>query len=126
MSTKVLIFAFLSEKAVSIDGHHIATEANGMQWLVSGSEKSRFQSRLYLFNCFALIVPYMTAVCLSFLWRIGYINDQGTCIIGMERRAMLPVLVLEVVLNVFLNLQFLIPIRSKSKHLLDRKQAKQD
>lgn len=128
MSTKVLIFAFLSEKAVSIERPPVPSvkESNETQWLVRGSEKSRFQSRLYLFNCFAMILPYMAAVCLSFLWRIGYINNQGTCIIGMERRAMLPVLVLEVILNVLLNLQFLIPIRSKPRHLHDRITGKTD
>lgn len=37
---------------------------------------------------------------MNFIWRIAYINDQGVCIIGMKKESMLPLISLDVVINV--------------------------
>jgi hypothetical protein len=43
--------------------------------------------------------------------RITYINDKGVCIIGMQKIAMLPLIIFEVIVNVYLTLLFIIPLR---------------
>ncbi|KAI5369994.1 hypothetical protein Slin15195_G008720 [Septoria linicola] len=95
MSTKVLIYTFLVEKA----------------WIVRGCLQRRMESRLYLFNCFGMLLPYAVAVVLNFIWRISFIDETGKCIIGMEKRAMMPLIIFEVVVNVYLNILFIIPLR---------------
>ncbi|EME79176.1 uncharacterized protein MYCFIDRAFT_79705 [Pseudocercospora fijiensis CIRAD86] len=95
MSTKVLIYTFLVEKA----------------WIVRGGLKRRRESRLYLFNCFGMLLPYAIAVVLNFIWRISFIDTKGKCIIGMEKRAMMPLIIFEVVVNGYLNILFIIPLR---------------
>ncbi|KAF2033239.1 hypothetical protein EK21DRAFT_59092 [Setomelanomma holmii] len=44
--------------------------------------------------------------------RITYINPHGVCIIGMQKIAMLPLITFEVVVNVYLTLLFILPLRS--------------
>ncbi|KXT18755.1 hypothetical protein AC579_2718 [Pseudocercospora musae] len=43
--------------------------------------------------------------------RISFIDTQGSCIIGMEKRAMMPLIIFEVVVNAYLNILFIIPLR---------------
>ncbi|EOD45620.1 Ring finger domain protein [Neofusicoccum parvum] len=95
MSTKIFIYTFLVEKA----------------YIVRGSHKPRLSDKLYIFNAFGLIIPYVGIVILNFVWRIAYINKSGTCIIGMQKKAMLPLIVFDVVINVYLTALFIIPLR---------------
>ena len=44
--------------------------------------------------------------------RISFIDTKGKCIIGMEKRAMMPLIIFEVVVNAYLNILFIIPLRS--------------
>lgn len=43
--------------------------------------------------------------------RIAYINKTGTCIIGMEKRAMMPLITFDVVVNVYMTILFIVPLR---------------
>ncbi|KAF2799509.1 hypothetical protein K505DRAFT_294507 [Melanomma pulvis-pyrius CBS 109.77] len=43
--------------------------------------------------------------------RIAYINDKGVCIIGMQKIGMFPLISFDVVVNVYLTLLFIIPLR---------------
>ncbi|OJD37799.1 ring finger domain protein [Diplodia corticola] len=95
MSTKVFIYTFLVEKA----------------YIVRGSHKPRLSDRLYVFNAFGLITPYVGIVILNFVWKIAYIDDMGTCIIGMQKKAMMPLIIFDVVINVYLTALFIIPLR---------------
>ncbi|GME64461.1 hypothetical protein GTA08_BOTSDO13014 [Neofusicoccum parvum] len=95
MTTKIFIYLFLVEKA----------------YIVRGSNKSRFTDKLYLFNCCFMMLPYAIVVILNFVWRISYINNGGTCIIGMEKRAMLPLIIFDVAVNVYLTILFIVPLR---------------
>lgn len=74
--------------------------------------KSRMKSKLWLFNCLFMLLPYTVFVILNFVFRITYINDKGICIIGMQKIAMLPLITFEVVVNVYLTLLFVLPLRS--------------
>lgn len=95
MTTKVLIYFFLVEKA----------------YVIRGSWQPRLKDRLYLFNFFGMICPYLVVIALNFVFRFAYINDQGFCIIGMRKFAMLPLIIFDVIVNVYLTTLFLIPLR---------------
>ncbi|KAK6008603.1 hypothetical protein QM012_000506 [Aureobasidium pullulans] len=95
MTTKIMIYYFLVEKV------HIIRTTN----------LSRMKSKLWLFNFFGVICPYVVLVILNFVFRIAYINEKGVCVIGMKRRALVPLITFDVVLNVYLTSLFLHPLR---------------
>ncbi|THZ00108.1 hypothetical protein D6C93_03766 [Aureobasidium pullulans] len=45
------------------------------------------------------------------VYRIAYMNKKGVCIIGMQRNALIPTIVFDVFLNVWLTTLFLQPLR---------------
>lgn len=98
MTTKILIYYFLVERA----------------YIVRGSRKPRLQTKLWLFNCLFMMLPYTIFVVMNFVWRITYIDDRGVCIIGMQMIAMLPLITFEVVVNIYLTLLFILPLRRRS------------
>ncbi|KKY16590.1 hypothetical protein UCDDS831_g06929 [Diplodia seriata] len=91
MSTKIFIYCFL--------------------YIVRGKHEPRMKDKLYLFNCFFMMLPYTVVVILNFVWRIAYINTTGTCIIGMQKRAMLPLIIFDVAVNVYMTALFIVPLR---------------
>ncbi|KAH6637735.1 hypothetical protein C7974DRAFT_307105 [Boeremia exigua] len=95
MTTKILIYYFLVERA----------------YIVRGSLKARRHTKLWLFNCVFMMLPYTIFVIMNFVWRITYIDDKGMCIIGMQKIAMLPLITFEVVVNIYLTLLFIVPVR---------------
>jgi len=95
VSTKVMIYYFLVEKA------HVVRATRG----------SRMQDKQYLVNIFAMICPYLVVVVLNFVFRFSYIDSNGQCIIGMEKKAMIPLIGFDVLVNVYLTMLFLIPLR---------------
>ena len=44
--------------------------------------------------------------------RISYLRDDGVCIIGMEKKSMMPLIIFDAVVNLYLTMLFVIPIRS--------------
>ncbi|OJJ47811.1 hypothetical protein ASPZODRAFT_24703 [Penicilliopsis zonata CBS 506.65] len=94
MSTKVLIYYFLVEKV----------------YLVRSVRTPRLKSKLYLLNCFGMLAPYCVLVILNFVYRISYIR-HGTCVIGMQTKVMLPLIIFDAVVNCNLTLLFVIPLR---------------
>ncbi|PSN62490.1 hypothetical protein BS50DRAFT_120103 [Corynespora cassiicola Philippines] len=96
MSTKILIYYFLVERA----------------YIIRGSRRPRMQTKLWMFNCLVMLFPYVCVVIMNFVFRIAYINDDGVCIIGMEKIAMMPLIIFDVVVNVYLTLLFIIPLRN--------------
>ncbi|EXF76900.1 hypothetical protein CFIO01_12562 [Colletotrichum fioriniae PJ7] len=95
LSTKVLIYLFLVEKA------HI----------IRGATKPRLQSKLYLFNSFGMLGVYAVIAILNFIFRITRIDD-GQCYIGMQKVSMIPLISFDAVVNVYLTILFLIPLKS--------------
>ncbi|KAK4167390.1 hypothetical protein QBC43DRAFT_363277 [Cladorrhinum sp. PSN259] len=92
--TTKLIYIFLVEKAFIIR---------------SGTKKLRMRSKLYLFNSFGMIGVYCVVVVLNFIYRITRV-ENGQCIIGMQRMAMIPLITFDLLVNVYLTLVFLIPL----------------
>ncbi|THZ77400.1 hypothetical protein D6C85_01706 [Aureobasidium pullulans] len=95
MSTKILFYYFLVEKC----------------YLIRSAGEPRRQSKLWLFNFFGVICPYIVLVVLMIVYRIAYMNKEGVCIIGMQRNALVPTIVFDVFLNVWLTTLFLRPLR---------------
>ncbi|KAF3004759.1 hypothetical protein E8E13_000933 [Curvularia kusanoi] len=95
MTTKILTYYFLVERA----------------YIVRGSREPRLKTKLWLFNCLFMMLPYTIFVVMNLIWRFSYINDKGICIIGMQKKAMLPLIVFEVIVNVYLTMLFVLPMR---------------
>lgn len=94
LSTKVLIYYYFVEKC----------------YLVRGCLKPRHKTKLYLFNVFCALGPYVILCWLNVAWRIHYIDENGSCIIGMERQVLWPLVAFEVFVNVWLTALFLGPL----------------
>ncbi|KAK3315308.1 hypothetical protein B0H66DRAFT_642552 [Apodospora peruviana] len=92
--TTKLIYLFLVEKA------HI---------IRSGNKKLRLRSRLYIFNSFGMIGVYCIVVVLNFVYRITRV-ENGQCIIGMQKLAMIPLISFDLLVNIYLTFLFLIPL----------------
>ncbi|KAF4944849.1 hypothetical protein FSARC_14564 [Fusarium sarcochroum] len=95
MSTKLFIYIFLVEKV------HI----------IQSNSKPRMKSRLYLFNSFGMISIFLVVVVLNFVYRYSRI-ENGQCIIGMRNISLLPLLLVDVVINIYLTILFLLPLKS--------------
>ncbi|KAM0359309.1 hypothetical protein ACHAO7_007815 [Fusarium culmorum] len=95
VTTKILIYVFLVEKA------HV----------IRSSTTRRRNSGLYLFNIITLLVGYGVVVVMNFVFRIARIVN-GECFIGMEKISMIPLIAFDAVVNVYLTILFLIPLKN--------------
>ncbi|QUC23821.1 uncharacterized protein UV8b_08062 [Ustilaginoidea virens] len=93
--TTKFVYLFLVEKA------HI----------VRSTRKRRSRSKLYIFNSLGMLGVYAAVVILNFVFRIARFQD-GQCIIGMKSLAMIPLISFDAVVNVYLTMLFLIPLRN--------------
>ncbi|OAA59312.1 hypothetical protein ISF_06247 [Cordyceps fumosorosea ARSEF 2679] len=93
--TTKFIYLFLVEKA------HV----------VRGSAKRRLQSKLYIFNSFGMLGMYTVVVILNFIFRIARM-ENGQCIIGMQSISMIPLISFDAVVNVYLTVLFLKPLKN--------------
>ncbi|KAF4997346.1 hypothetical protein FGRMN_3931 [Fusarium graminum] len=90
-----LIYVFLVEKA------HV----------IRSSKTPRRKSKLYLFNMITLLGGYGVVVVLNFIFRIARIVN-GECFIGMKSVSMIPLIAFDAVVNVYLTILFLIPLKN--------------
>ncbi|KAJ3473504.1 hypothetical protein NLG97_g10269 [Lecanicillium saksenae] len=79
--------------------------------VIRGSAKRRLQSKLYIFNSFGMLGVYVVVVILNFIFRITRM-ENGQCIIGMKSIAMIPLISFDAVVNVYLTVLFLIPLKN--------------
>lgn len=107
MSTKIFIYYFLVEKV----------------YIVRSIKTPRLKSKLYLFNCFGMLLPYTVIVIFNFIYRIAYLNDDGVCIIGMKFKVLMPLIIFDAAINLYLTMLFIVPLRSlySYKHNRDSK-----
>ncbi|PHH89738.1 hypothetical protein CDD83_5390 [Cordyceps sp. RAO-2017] len=92
--TTKFIYLFLVEKA------HI----------MRPTPKRRLRSKLYALNAFGVLGVYVVVVLLNFIFRIAEMR-HGSCVIGMRGLAMVPLIAFDAVVNVYLTIMFLIPLR---------------
>ncbi|KAF4494863.1 hypothetical protein FAGAP_9005 [Fusarium agapanthi] len=95
VTTKILIYVFLVEKA------HV----------IRSSTTRRRNSKLYLFNMITLLGGYGVVVVLNFIYRIARIVN-GECFIGMKSISMIPLIAFDAVVNIYLTILFLIPLKN--------------
>ncbi|KAK1597706.1 uncharacterized protein LY79DRAFT_587281 [Colletotrichum navitas] len=95
VTTKVLIYLFLVEKA------HI----------IRGETKPRLKSKLYIFNSFVMLGIYAVIAIMNFVFRITRI-DHGQCYIGMQKVSVIPLISFDAIVNIYLTILFLIPLQS--------------
>ncbi|KAF4624591.1 hypothetical protein G7Y89_g13579 [Cudoniella acicularis] len=50
-------------------------------------------------------------VAFNFVYRIAYINNSGTCIIGLELKVLMPLIIFDAAINLYLTMLFIIPLR---------------
>ncbi|KAF2122540.1 hypothetical protein BDV96DRAFT_656097, partial [Lophiotrema nucula] len=80
--------------------------------IIRGSRSPHMKIKLYLFNFFGMLVPYVVVIVLNFVFWIFYVNGQGGCAIGMQKISMMPLIVFDVVLSRYISpLLFIIPLR---------------
>ncbi|KAF1349666.1 hypothetical protein BDV97DRAFT_172743 [Delphinella strobiligena] len=94
-STKATIYWFFAEKVR----------------LVRIPMTPRREDRLYLFNVFGVIGGYVALVIVNLVYRVAYIIEQGYCIIGMKRKILIPLEIIDGCVHVFLTLLFLTAVR---------------
>ncbi|KAK7403581.1 hypothetical protein QQX98_010674 [Neonectria punicea] len=94
--TTKFIYLFLVEKA------HI----------IRSTHKTRLQSKLYCFNSFGMLGIYSVVAILNFIFRIAKIDENGVCIIGMQSISMIPLITFDAIVNVYLTILFLIPLKN--------------
>jgi hypothetical protein len=56
-------------------------------------------------------VPYCVIVAVNFVFRVAYFREDGTCIIGLQSKSVMPLIIFDAVLNFYLTLLFVIPLR---------------
>ncbi|KAF3925665.1 hypothetical protein ABW21_db0208773 [Orbilia brochopaga] len=94
LTTKIIYF-FLVEKVYIIRSKH---------------KGPRRKDKMYLFNTIGMLFPYFIVIILTFIFRISELSTDGECYIGLKLVANIPLLVFDVVINVYLTSLFLIPL----------------
>jgi len=92
-TSKVIIYLFLIERV------HI----------VRGSMRTRLKDKVYLINMVGLL-PYCVIGVLAIIFRVSDFDQNGKCLIGVERQTSILVIVYDLVINIYLTIQFLLPI----------------
>jgi len=62
----------------------------------------RLKSRLYCFNCFVVLLSYLGIIVLNFVFRIANFKKDGSCVIGMEVKSLIPLIIFDAFLNDFI------------------------
>ncbi|KAI1107328.1 hypothetical protein F4804DRAFT_352221 [Jackrogersella minutella] len=81
------------------------------KFIIRGGTKRRLESKLYLFNSFGILTIYSIVCILNFVYRIARMED-GQCIIGIRREALITLITFDILINVYLTFIFLNPLRS--------------
>ncbi|EWC45071.1 hypothetical protein DRE_06210 [Drechslerella stenobrocha 248] len=94
LTTKIIYF-FLVEKVYIIRSKH---------------KGPRRRDKMYLFNTIGMLFPYFIVIILTFIFRISELHGDGECYIGLRLVANIPLLVFDIIINVYLTSLFLIPL----------------
>ncbi|KIK67892.1 hypothetical protein GYMLUDRAFT_36698 [Collybiopsis luxurians FD-317 M1] len=93
--SKVLIYAFLSEKVYIV-------------W-TGGNQTPRLKTKVYRL-CAFFMLGYVAVAVLMVLGRDSTIREDGVCVIGLKSYSTIPLIVYDFTLNVFLTSMFLWPL----------------
>ncbi|OMP82120.1 hypothetical protein BK809_0006430 [Diplodia seriata] len=70
-----------------------------------------------MFNICGAMGPYGVLAILNIVWRFSHVKN-GTCVIGMEKKALMPLIIFDVAVNVYLTTLFIVPLRLGKKKVL--------
>ncbi|KAI1805740.1 hypothetical protein F4811DRAFT_551595 [Daldinia bambusicola] len=101
-SEEVAILTFLSGQLIYIFQVEKA-------FLAQGGVKRRVESKLYISNLFGVLTIFAIICILTFVYRKARM-DKGQCIIGIERQALIPLIILDIVANLYITALFLNPL----------------
>ncbi|KAJ3987435.1 hypothetical protein F5890DRAFT_1405146 [Lentinula detonsa] len=93
--SKILIYAFLSEKVYIV-------------W-TGGNQTSRLKAKVYLLCAFVLL-GYVVVGILTVVGRDSAVRRDGVCVIGLKAYATISLIVYDMCLNIFLTAMFLWPL----------------
>ncbi|KAJ3794878.1 hypothetical protein GGU11DRAFT_841392, partial [Lentinula aff. detonsa] len=93
--SKILIYAFLSEKVYIV-------------W-TGGNQTSRLKAKVYLLCAFVLL-GYVVVGILTVVGRDSTVRRDGVCVIGLKAYATISLIVYDMSLNIFLTAMFLWPL----------------
>ncbi|KAH8585320.1 hypothetical protein B0O99DRAFT_749119 [Bisporella sp. PMI_857] len=94
MSTKLIVM-FLMERA----------------YVIRRISKPRMKDRLYLFNFFAIFVPYLVIVILMIVYRISIMSPDGVCMCIVRKDIIVPLIAVDGFVNVYMTALFVTPLR---------------
>ncbi|KAI9016545.1 hypothetical protein CLU79DRAFT_763206 [Phycomyces nitens] len=96
--TKVMIYAWLIEKV----------------WVVSATKSTRMESWLYKLHL-VFLTPYIAIFVLMLKFHTSELQEDGTCIIGLQLIATAPLMVYDVLFNLYMTILFLKPLFTAGK-----------
>ncbi|KAF3017743.1 hypothetical protein E8E14_005515 [Neopestalotiopsis sp. 37M] len=114
-SSIICLSGYLATKAVR------ATDLTGLltylflvdrAHICRGTAKSRLKSKLYLWNSCGMLSIFGVIGSLGFVYRTYGIDEHGRCLIGVQSKILIPLLIYDAVANIYLTLLFLRPIMS--------------
>ncbi|KAI8890995.1 hypothetical protein K501DRAFT_235918 [Backusella circina FSU 941] len=91
--TKIVIYAWLIEKI----------------YVVSSARLSRWKTASYRFHM-CLLVPYIAIFILMILFHVAELEDNGTCIIGLQSPAAIPLVTYDFLINMYMTFFFIKPL----------------
>jgi len=95
LTSKLMLYIFFTERV----------------YLVQDCMIRRHENKLYISTVIVVIGGYTVIIILQFIFRISHITPNGFCIIGMQRKVILPLIGYEVLMNLYLLSVFLWPLR---------------
>ncbi|KAF2396012.1 hypothetical protein EJ06DRAFT_484217, partial [Trichodelitschia bisporula] len=93
LTTKILLYYYFVEKAVSPEDGAPARLTS--KRIVGGRQAC-----------------YSTIFIITYLYRIHFFNVKGMCVIGIARKALIPMIVFEIVINCYLTGYFVVHVRA--------------
>ncbi|KAL7326267.1 hypothetical protein PS15p_208630 [Mucor circinelloides] len=78
-------------------------------YVVSSIRETRWRSRAYRFHL-CLMLPYIAIFTLMLVFHVSEIDASGTCIIGLQSVASLPLLIYDFLINFYMTIFFVRPL----------------
>lgn len=79
--------------------------------IVRGARTARYKDRLYILSTVLVFGPGLAFMIWSFADHFSRFDEAGNCIIGARREALVPVVVFDAVMNIYISLLFIHPLR---------------
>ncbi|KAI8143862.1 hypothetical protein BJV82DRAFT_644370 [Fennellomyces sp. T-0311] len=96
--TKMTIYFWLIEKV----------------WVVSAVRKARMKTWSYKFHLL-LMTPFLFTFSLMLIYHIAELQNDGTCMIGLQAIASVPLLVYDFIFNLYMTILFVKPLMTAGK-----------